>query len=68
MILNEHELVYAEEVLRVLKPLSINDAITIVAFVLRTISSVAEGDLEGTLEARMQKFVNEADLRSWQLH
>lgn len=68
MTLSEQELEYAHAVLKALKPLTINDAITIIAFVLRTISNVADGDLDETLETRMTKFVHDAGNRSWLVH
>ena len=68
MILSEAELEYACALLKVLKPLTINQGITIIAFVLRTMSNVAQGDLDETLETRMRKFLAEAQPGLWQLH
>ena len=68
MTLTEEELREASRVLEILKPMSVEHALYILAFVLRTISTVSGGELKGVLENYMEAFVAECGNRSWQLH
>lgn len=68
MTLTREELKSASEVLSVLKPMDVDKALIILAFVLRTISTVTNGSLKGNVEAHMENFIAECGERSWELH
>ena len=67
-ILTEEQIARANAVLRAVKQETADDAVTILAFVLRTISTVAENRMDDVLETSMKSFIAESEQRSWQLH
>lgn len=66
--LGPDELKLATNVLSTLKPLSVDTALIVLAFVLRVISTVTNGNLEGNVEDHMENFIAECGKRSWELH